>query len=263
MTTKEYKLELPNVGSVELTVNEYGEGRPYLILHGGGGPQTVFAFADKLASERQVQVLVPTHPGFALTSRPEELTTVRQLAELYVKLLDELNLSNVVVIGSSLGGGIAAELSALDSERIDCVVLVDAVGIDVPDHPVADFFSLSPQQVAEHSYHDPIKFAIDPAKLPPQVTAAFPQNRESLKIYSGGASMTDPSLGARLEKVNIPVLVLWGEADKIVDREYEMAFAQAFPKGRFAQMDKTGHMPQLETPDQLIDSIWEFSSNNK
>jgi len=261
MTTKEYELELPTVGSIDLTLNEYGEGRPYLVLHGDGGPQTVYPFSDKLANEKQVQVLVPIHPGFALTNRPEKLTTIKQLAELYVKLLDELSLINVVVIGSSLGGGIAAEISALDSERVDCVVLVDAVGIDVPEHPAADFFSLNPQQVAEHSYYDPIKFAIDPTKLPPTVTAAMPQNRESLKIYSGGASMTDPTLKGRLANVKVPVLVLWGEADKIVDQEYEKAFAQAFPKGSFEQLDKTGHMPQIETPDQLINRIWEFSNS--
>jgi pimeloyl-ACP methyl ester carboxylesterase len=261
MVTKQYKLQLPDIGSVGLTVNEFGGGQPYLVLHGGGGPQTVYAFSDKLANEKRVQVFVPTHPGFALTNRPEKLTTPKQLAELYVKLLDELSLSDVVVIGSSLGGGIAAEISALNSERVDCVVLVDAVGIDVPGHPVADFFSLSPQQVAEHSYYDPIKFAIDPTKLPPAVIAAMPQNRESLKIYSGGTSMTDPTLKGRLANVGVPVLVLWGEADKIVDEEYEKAFAEAFPKGSFRQLDKTGHMPQIETPDQLITQIWKFSNS--
>jgi pimeloyl-ACP methyl ester carboxylesterase len=89
----------------------------------------------------------------------------------------------------------------------------------------------------------------------------MPQNRESLKIYSGGASMTDPTLKGRLANVKVPVLVLWGEADKIVDQEYEKAFAQAFPKGSFEQLDKTGHMPQIETPDQLINRIWEFSNS--
>lgn len=261
MTTKEYKLELPDVGSVGLTVNEYGAGQPYLVLHGGGGPQTVFAFSDKLADDKHVQVLVPTHPGFALTNRPEKLTTPRQLAELYIKLLDELNANNVVVVGSSLGGGIAAEMSALDSKRVDCIVLVDAVGIDVPGHPVADFFSLSPQEITEHSYYDPIKFSFDPTKLPPAAQAAIPQNRESLKIYSGGRAMTDPTLKNRLANVVTPVLVLWGEADKIVDQDYEKAFAQAFPNGRFEQLNETGHMPQIETPDQLISRIFEFSSS--
>jgi pimeloyl-ACP methyl ester carboxylesterase len=261
ITTKQYNLELPTVGSIALTVNKYGEGRPYLVLHGGGGPQTVQAFANKLANEKHVQVLVPIHPGFALTNRPEKLTTIKQLAELYNKLLDTLNINNVVVIGNSLGGWIAAEMSLFDSKRVSCIVLVDAVGIDVPEHPVVDFFSLSLEEVAKHSYYDPLKFAIDPAKLPPAVQAAMPQNRATLKIYSGGPSMSDPTLKNRLASVFMPVLVLWGEGDKIVDQDYEKAFAKIFSNASFEQLNKTGHMPQIETPDQLIARIWEFSSS--
>ena len=53
------------------------------------------------------------------------------------------------------------------------VVLVDACGIEVPGHPVADFFSLSLDQVAELSYHDPAAFRIDPATMSPDALRAI------------------------------------------------------------------------------------------
>ena len=66
------------------------------------------------------------------------------LAEAYAALLDELGLTDVTVVGNSMGGWIAAELALRAGDRISGMVLVNAVGIDVPGHPVADIFSLSP-----------------------------------------------------------------------------------------------------------------------
>jgi pimeloyl-ACP methyl ester carboxylesterase len=52
-----------------VTIDEQGIGRPVLLLHGGGGPQTVAPLAAGLAD--QFDVITPTHPGFALTPRPD------------------------------------------------------------------------------------------------------------------------------------------------------------------------------------------------
>ena len=59
-----------------LTLTQRGEGRPVLLLHGGGGPLTVNAFADRLAAERPALVITPTHPGFNGTPRPEALLRI-------------------------------------------------------------------------------------------------------------------------------------------------------------------------------------------
>src|SRR4051812_3912336 len=106
---------------------DQGSGRRFLLLHGGGGPLSVAAFAERLATGNRV--ITPTHPGFGGTERPDALRTVRGLAELYATLLDELQLADVTVIGNSLGGWIAAELALLHSPRVSRLILVDAVGI--------------------------------------------------------------------------------------------------------------------------------------
>ena len=67
--------------------------------------------------------------------------------------------------------------------------------------------------------------------------------------------MTDPSLGERLHDVAVPTLVVWGDSDRIVDPEYGRAFAAAIPKARFQLLEDTGHMPQVETPGQLLEAI--------
>jgi pimeloyl-ACP methyl ester carboxylesterase len=257
-TTAVRQVTVEGIGTADVTISERGEGHPILLLHGGGGPQTVTVWADKLAAARPARVLTPVHPGFGGTSRPAELGSVRALARLYVALLDELDLHDVTVAGNSIGGWIAAEMAILGSDRVSSYVLIDAVGIEVPGHPVADFFSLTMQQVAQLSFYDPGTFFVDPAKLPPAAQAAMPGNRAALAVY-GGTGMTDPTLASRLAAVRAPVLVAWGEADRIGDPDFGRAYAAAIPGGQFRLFERAGHMPQIETPDALTDAVWSFA----
>jgi pimeloyl-ACP methyl ester carboxylesterase len=73
MTTAAYTVNLDGVGPVEVTVDDRGDGRPFLLLHGGGGPVTVAGFAELLATKRGARVISPIHPGFGGTPRPEAL----------------------------------------------------------------------------------------------------------------------------------------------------------------------------------------------
>jgi pimeloyl-ACP methyl ester carboxylesterase len=65
----------------------------------------------------------------------------------------------------------------------------------------------------------------------------------------------DPTLRGRLAAVEIPTLVLWGDSDQIVTPEYGRAWADAIPKARFEVLKDTGHLPQLETPDQVLEAL--------
>jgi pimeloyl-ACP methyl ester carboxylesterase len=253
MTT--HTIPVDGIGPVEVTLTERGAGAPVLLLHGGGGPQTVGGFADLLAATRPVRVLTPVHPGFAGTPRPEALDSIGGLARVYAALLDELDLTDVTVIGNSIGGWITAELALLGSPRVGRVVLVDAVGIEVPGHPVVDFFALTMDEVAQHSYSTPAEFRIDVDALPPAAREAMAGNRATLAVY-GGTGMTDPTLRDRLADVKAPTLVVWGEADRIADPDYGRAFAEAIPGAAFELLPRTGHLPQVETPELLRDTLF-------
>jgi pimeloyl-ACP methyl ester carboxylesterase len=261
MTTSNYNVTIKtSVVGLDVSVSDRGDGHPFLLLHGGAGPQSITGFADLLAGERPARVLVPTHPGFSGTPRPEPLHTVRGLAAVYVALLDELELRDVRVIGNSIGGWIAAEMALLGSERISSMIIVDGVGIDVPGHPVADFFNLTFPQIAQLSYHDPERFRIDPEALPPAARAEIAGNRAALAAYAG-EPMVDTSLRGRLADISLPTLVLWGDSDGIADPDYGRAFAAAIPAARFQLLPDTGHVPQLESPRLVLDAIREFAGD--
>ena len=245
-------------GPVPVTVTERGDGRPFLLLHGGAGPQSVDGFAELLAEREPARVLVPTHPGFGGTPRPADLGTIRALGGLYAGLLDELGLTGVTVVGNSIGGWIAAEIALLRSPRVSGVVLVDAAGLKLAGHPVPDFFTLTMDQVAELSYYRPDAFRLDLDHLPDQAKAAMAGNRAALATYAGPA-MADPGLLDRLPDVTVPVLVIWGEADRMIPVEHGEAYAKAIPDARFLVIPESGHLPQLEAPEKLLAAVWDFA----
>jgi pimeloyl-ACP methyl ester carboxylesterase len=246
------------IGPVPATVTERGEGRPFLVLHGGAGPQSVDGFADLLAAEEPARVIVPVHPGFGGTPRPEGLDSIRLLGRVYARLLDELGLTGVAVVGNSIGGWIAAEIALAGSPRVTGVVLVDAAGLVLPDYPAPDFFSLTMDQVAELSYYRPDAFRLDVDHMPDAVKALMAGNRAALAVY-GGPAMADPGLLDRLPDITVPVLVIWGEADRMIPVEHGRAYSKAIPGARFHVIKEAGHLPQLETPDRLLAAVRDFA----
>jgi pimeloyl-ACP methyl ester carboxylesterase len=248
-------LFVPDIGLVELTVDERGEGQPFLVLHGGAGPQSMARFSDLLAEQAHNRVLTPIHPGFGGTPRPDALSSVAGLAGLYRALLDDLQLSDVTVIGNSIGGWVAAELALLIPSRVKNLVLVDPVGIEVDGHSIADVSTLTVPQIMDLSFRDPAPFRVDPATLSDAQKAIMAGNGATIAVYGGTPPMTDPTLLGRLHGITVPTLVLWGESDQIVDADYGRAYAAAIPEARFQLLAATGHMPQLETPDLVLKAM--------
>ena len=256
MTT--YSITLSADKQTDVTVDEYGSGHPFLLMHGGAGPQSMMGFAQRLAASGHAHVYVPTHPGFGGTARPDWLNNIGALAETYVKLIDRLDLRDVTVVGGSIGGWIVAEMALRHSTRISSFILVDGVGIVVEGQPIADIFPLTLDEVMKLSYHNPAPFRPDPSTLNDAAKNILAANRQALAVYGGQPSTGDPTLVKRLSAVTAPTLVLWGDSDGIVSPDYGRAFAAAIPNAKFQLLSDTGHMPQIETPDQVLTAIRNF-----
>lgn len=243
----------PTTHTVELhpdlpfTLTEAGTGRPALILHGGGGPFTVAPIAGHLSP--RLHTLLPTHPGWNGTPRPGWCTGVDDLALAYLHLLEDRDLRDVLVIGSSLGGWIGAEMAVRDGAgRISGLILIDAVGVEVAGEAIRDLFSLDARGLAEYAWHDAARFYRDPSSLPPEQAARQQANLATLRTLAGDPYMHDPKLLRRLGRVRVPSLVLWGESDRIVTPAYGAAYAAALGRARFETVEQAGHLPQLEQP---------------
>ncbi len=238
-----------------------GAGRPVLLLHGGGGPMTVAAFGAALATE--FLVLQPVHPGFAGTDRPEVITGIAELARHYAGMIARMGLEDVILVGNSLGGWIAAEMALTGSPAISGIVLADPVGIAVEGQAVLDVFSIPAPEIAGYSFHAPERFRIDPATLTQDQRAMMGANLAALGFYAGEHNMQDPGLRDRLGQVDLPALVVWGESDRVVWPDYGRAYAHAFPNGQFALIEECGHLPQLEQPQKFRQLIRDFAATTR
>jgi pimeloyl-ACP methyl ester carboxylesterase len=236
---------VPLASDLGITFTEAGTGRPVLILHGGGGPFTVAGIANHLAET--MHTITPTHPGWNGTDRPSWFSGIDDLALAYLHYLEDNDLHDVLVIGSSLGGWIGSEMAVRDrAGLITGLILIDAAGIDVEGHPIRDFFALDARGVAKYAFHDADRFYIDPATLPAEQAARQKANMATMRVVAG--NMYDPKLLRRLARVRVPTLVIWGDSDGIVTPGYGAAFADAFPNGRLEVIKDAGHLPQIEQP---------------
>ena len=231
-------------GTLRLSFAEGGAGRPFLLLHGGAGPASMYGLAESLSTK--ARTIVPTHPGFNGTPRPERFGRIDDLVLAYLSLIERLDLRDVVLVGNSVGGWIAAEMALRLSPRLAGAVLINSVGIDAgkPDLSIVDPTAVPPAERAALAFHDPQTFAAAPST--PDAAAAMLDNHKALRVYAGEPFMHEPTLRARLAKMQIPTLVIWGESDRIVSPGYGRVLASSIPQSRYATVAAAGHFPQIE-----------------
>jgi pimeloyl-ACP methyl ester carboxylesterase len=255
-------MSVVEVAGVALDMAERGTGRPLLFLHAGhpsGRLEPKSPVLELLAEH--AWVLAPTHPGFGSAPAPRDLTTVDDLAYLYLDLLDALNLRDVIVVGVSLGGWIAAEMAVKSTERMSALVLANAVGIKPGSREtrdIADIYAVPDKELAELVWADPARMAPNPKTLPESDLIAMARSRESTGRYAWSPYMHDPKLLRRLHRIRIPTLVLWGAADRVTKVEYGRAYAEAIPGARFETIEAAGHFPHLEQPQAFARAVSGF-----
>ncbi|ROP64863.1 alpha/beta fold hydrolase [Curtobacterium sp. ZW137] len=235
--------------------------RTALVLHGGGGPQTVAPIAGHLAMT--MHAVAPTHPGWDGTARPESIGSVAELAHAYLAQLADRGERDVVVVGSSIGGWVALEMAvhAAANDRyaglLGAVVVIDTVGAVVDGQPIADFFALDARGLAEVAWHDPERGYVDPARFTDEQRAVQQANGRTMAAIAD-QGMNDPTLLDRLGVVDVPTLVVWGASDRVVTPAYGRAVAAAVPGARFVEVPAAGHLPHLEAPDATWAAIDPF-----
>ncbi len=245
---------------VQLDVYEQGQGRPILVLHGEDGPCPQAPFFSLLA--KQGRVILPTHPGFGQAPDAADIDTVDDLAYLYLDLLDESDLHEVVVIGCSLGGWIAAEMAVKSTARLSQLVLVAPLGIKVGDREtrdIPDIFALPPEEITRLQYHDPAQVAVDYASLSDLELLVIARNREATALYAWEPYFHNPKLRQRLHRVALPTLLVWGASDRFVTPDYYgTAYRDAIPGAQFTVIDQAGHWPHAEQPEVFVERVGAF-----
>jgi pimeloyl-ACP methyl ester carboxylesterase len=253
-------MERIQIGDVSLEMGTTGEGPPLLFLHGGDYFAQNRGFLEMLA--QRWRVLVPRHPGFGGSKRPDMFRTVHDIAYLYLDLLDREGQRDVTVVGSSIGGWIALEMCVRSVERIGRLVLIDTLGVKFggrEDRDIADVYALSADEVLRRTFFAPERTAPDYSRLDDDEAVSIASDRAATALYGWRPYMHDPGLRGWLHRVRVLTLVLWGENDGIVPPDYGQKLSRALPDARFELIPEAGHYPQIERPNAVADAIERFS----
>ena len=248
------------VAGVQLEMVERGRGRPILWLHGEEGPDPDAPVLEAVANHGRV--LAPSHPGYGHSPESPDVDTIDDLAYLYLDLLAQQGASEAVVVGCSLGGWIAGEMAVKSTERIGRLVLVAPLGIKVggrETRDIPDVFALHPDEVLKLQYVDPARARLDPATLSDDRLTVIARNREATALYAWEPYFHDPKLRARLHRITVPTLLLWGAEDRFVAAGYYgAAYRDAIPGARLETIAAAGHFPHLEQPKTVAERIGAF-----
>jgi len=248
------------IGEVSLEVLMAGEGPPLLFLHGGDYFQQNRQFIEELA--RHWQVIVPRHPGFGASERPDGFRTVHDLAYLYLDLLDRQDLRNVMLVGSSFGGWIALEMCVRCVERIGRLALIDTLGVKFggrEERDIADIYALPAEELLRRTFFEPGRAVPDYARLAEDEAMAIARDRAATALYGWRPYMHNPGLRQWLHRVRVPTLVVWGENDGIVAPDYGEKLRRSLPDAEFELIRRAGHYPQIECPGEVADALGRFA----
>ena len=238
---------------------ERGSGRPLLFLHPGIGIERTAPVLDRLAE--RARLIAPTHPGFGGSELPKSFDRIDDLAYFYLDLLDQLDLADTVVVGVSIGAWIAAEIAVKSTRRLSHLVLANPVGIKVGDREtrdIVDIFALPEAELNAIAYFDPRIAERDYAAMPEAEVRTVARNREASARFAWSPYMHDPKLKGRLHRIRIPTLFLWGTADRILSEAYVGAYCAAITGARFERIERAGHFPHLEQPEEFAHRVFAF-----
>jgi pimeloyl-ACP methyl ester carboxylesterase len=256
----DYTEAFVEVAETKLHLLRGGRGEPLLILHGAGGNRGWLRYLQELS--QRFQVYVPDHPGFGLSDRPEWIASIPDLACFYLWALEELGLSRLRVIGFSMGGWLAAEMAVMCPHLFDRLVLVGAAGVKPTQGEIVDIFLLSPAELTAKLFYDPQQ-APEYARLygqqpTPEEQDIWQRNREMAARITWKPYMHDPRLPALLRRLRLPTLLVWGRQDALIPVNCGEIYHQNIRGSRLAILERCGHAPQLEKPQEFVNLVSEF-----
>ncbi|HEY4470797.1 MAG TPA: alpha/beta hydrolase [Stellaceae bacterium] len=233
-----------------------GGAQPLVFLHGAGGHTGWMAFLEELS--QRFAVYAAEHPGFGQSDDPPWLDGVGDLAYFYLDFLKALGLEQVHLMGTSLGGWIAAELAVRDSARLASLTLVGAVGITAQGETIPDIFRMPVEENLRRFYADQERAARrvgDVAKADMRLVA---KNQATVTRLAYRPRFYNPDLGKWLHRIDVPTLLIWGAEDGLVPPAFGEAYRALIPGAKLVVLPDAGHAPFDEQRDAFLAAFSEF-----
>ena len=260
-------------GDVKLYYEDEGSGEPVLLIHGHTQDRRIWDPVMPGLREAGIRVIRPDLRGHGRSFRPDSGYHWIDHAADMAAVLDDAGVDSAVVVGYSIGGGIALEMALTMSGRLGSLVLMSPV---MPDRSFEPAFMENLKQVARVARTDGIVAAMTgPWAESPLFEFSFSkpgvrEAAESITVDFPGAEYlaTDRDMVKRswtvpdrLAEVKAPTLVLVGDHETPGFRAWAGEAAAAIPGARLDVLEDCGHLLPLEEPDRVSQAI--VSSSQK
>lgn len=249
-----------SVGGIGVHTLIGGNGPPLLALHGAGGPTGWRRWHAALAD--QFTIHAPAHPGYGLSDSADWMESIEDLARFYLWYLDETGLAGASVVGLSMGGWLAAEIAATSPKSVGKLVLVGAAGLKPERGEITDIFYHPPEKLLQMSYYDPAQVPewdeLFGQKPTPEQADLAMRAREMSARLTWKPYLYNPRLPHFLPRVTNETLIVWGREDGIIPAVCGEQYARYLPNATLKVLDRCGHSPQFERPDEFVGLLRDF-----
>jgi 2-hydroxy-6-oxonona-2,4-dienedioate hydrolase len=250
-------------------VESHGGSVPLVCLHGVGSRADRFIPTIPGLVDAGFHVYAIDFPGHGFADKDSGIDyRPRGFAEYIAAVLDVLELTNVIVAGTSLGGHVGARLACDRPDLVGALVLIGTMGIS----DLADEDKVPPENVANGSA-EAIRRKFGFLVSDPAMVADAWVREESMINSSEGAhdalltaatflnsEANADQQGTRLvaERPEIPILLVWGENDRWTPLPMGYAAHAQLPGSQLRVMPGCGHAPYFEDPDGFVQIMSEF-----
>ncbi|MBV8357682.1 MAG: alpha/beta hydrolase [Deltaproteobacteria bacterium] len=239
-----------------------GKGAPLLYLHGLSRP--LGWDTDNIGLALHHSVYAPVLPGWKAGHLPPEIASVQDYARLMLAFMDAEKIEQADLVGHSVGGWISLHMALLAPERIERLVLVDSMGLDVAKYPATDISKLDETALynAAFATKGVLVVAGDFGGVPLDLRggALFKHilngQRNMIALTGGGCG--EPSLMPALKDIAADTLIVWGESDQLTPLDHAHLFAAQIRRSRVAIIEGAGHLPQKEKPQTFLRVVCNF-----
>jgi pimeloyl-ACP methyl ester carboxylesterase len=226
---------------------EKGEGEVLLLLHGLMGALSNWEDVINEFS-KEYHVIIPMLPIYDL---PLLTTGVKSLAKYVHKFVQFKKLNNFCLLGNSLGGHVALIYCLSHQEYVKSLILTGSSGLyensfggTFPRRESYDFV----KEKVEYTFYDP-KTATK--ELIDEVFATVNDRHKVIRILAMAKSAIRHNMSKDLDKIRIPVALIWGRNDKITPPDVAEEFHRLLPDSELHWIDNCGHAPMMERPEQF------------
>jgi len=261
----------------EIHYTESGNGFPILMIHGFGGSNYDFKILDSLLNN-QYKVIRVDLPGFGLSDCPpvSDGDFIKVYDEYFSFLIDTLHLDSMYVMGNSLGGMMAWNLTVKHPEKVKKLVLFNSAGYDMKESlktANAKIFSYSivkrllkngiPKFMTEKGVS---RVFFDSNKLTKEKITRLNElwNREGNLNQIMAMASSDKYLDQNaIKTIASPTLIIWGKYDKVVLPHNATRFHQDIKNSQLIVYDSCGHVPMMEKPLEVRNDVLKFLNDTK